>query len=223
MPCGRASSRKVVLATNIAETSLTIDGIRTVIDSGLARYASVDPQRGLDRLELRRISRASATQCAGRAGRTGPGRCVRLWSEREHRGLNESDPPEVQSVDLCGCVLALHAWGLADPGQFSWFEPPPADRLDAADRLLIMLGALAGEPRRITPLGRQLLDLPIHPRLGRLLVAAARDGFLLQGAALAALLSEKDIVPKAARGPGGRAQSQPAGAGRPTCWCGSTC
>jgi len=205
--------RKVVLATNIAETSLTIDGIRTVIDSGLARYASVDPQRGLDRLELRRISRASATQRAGRAGRTGPGRCVRLWSEREHRGLSESDPPEVQSVDLCGCVLALHAWGLADPGRFSWFESPPTDRLDAADRLLIMLGALGGEPRRITPLGRQLLDLPVHPRLGRLLVAAARDGFLPQGAALAALLSEKDIVPKAARGPGGRAQSQPAGRG----------
>ena len=202
-----------MLATNIAETSLTIDGIRTVIDSGLARYASVDPQRGLDRLELRRISRASATQRAGRAGRTGPGRCVRLWSEREHRGLIESDPPEVQSVDLCGCVLALHAWGLADPGQFSWFEPPPADRLAAADRLLVMLGALGGEPRRITPLGRQLLDLPIHPRLGRLLLAAASDGFLPQGAALAALLSEKDIVPKAARGPGGRAQSQPAGRG----------
>jgi ATP-dependent helicase HrpB len=186
--------RKVVLATNIAETSLTIDGIRTVIDSGLARFASVDPGRGLDRLELGRISRASATQRAGRAGRTGPGRCVRLWSEREHRGLRESDVPEVQRVDLCATVLALHSWGQADPGRFGWFEPPPRERLEAADRLLAMLGALDAVGGRITPLGRRLLALPLHPRLGRLVIAAAGDGFLRVGAALAALLSEKELV-----------------------------
>jgi ATP-dependent helicase HrpB len=189
-----AGRRKVVLATNIAETSLTIEGITTVVDSGLARYASFDPQRGLDRLELRRISRASATQRAGRAGRTRPGRCVRLWSEREQRGLIASDPPEVACVDLCGAVLALHAWGLADAGRFSWFEPPPSERLDAAERLLVSLGALESEPRRITSLGCRLLNLPVHPRLGRLLLAAAADGYLRAGAALAALLSEKEIV-----------------------------
>ena len=205
--------RKVVLATNIAETSLTIDGIRTVIDSGLARYASVDPQRGLDRLELRRISRASATQRAGRAGRTGPGRCVRLWSEREQRGLSESDPPEVQRVDLCGCVLALHAWGLADPGRFAWFEPPPADRLDAADRLLVMLGALGGEPRRITPLGRQLLDLPIHPRLGRLLVAAACRRLPAPGGRAGRLAFREGHRPQGGSWPRRPRPSRPAGRG----------
>ncbi len=130
------------MATNIAETSLTIEGVATVIDSGLARFASVNPQRGLDRLELGRISRASATQRAGRAGRTGPGRCVRLWSEREQRGLIEADVPEVHRVDLGATVLALHAWGLADSGRFAWFEPPSVERLDAAECLLTMLGAL---------------------------------------------------------------------------------
>jgi ATP-dependent helicase HrpB len=202
--------RKVVLATNIAETSVTIDGITTVIDSGLARQASFDPARGLDRLELRRISRASAAQRAGRAGRTRPGRCLRLWSEREHRGLDAADLPEVQRIDLSATVLALHAWGKADPGQFAWFEPPQAERLDAAVRLLDMVGAVAGEPRRITPLGRRLLTLPVHPRLGRLLVAAAHDGFLSHGATLAALLSEKDILLTLREG---SPSSRPAGRG----------
>jgi ATP-dependent helicase HrpB len=186
--------RKVILATNIAETSLTIDGVTTVIDSGLARFASFDPVRGLDRLELGRISRASATQRAGRAGRTGPGRCVRLWSERDQRGLAEAEVAEVRRVDLGATVLALHAWGLADPGRFAWFEPPPADRLAGAERLLAQLGALSGEGGKITPLGKQLLTLPVHPRLGCLLLAAAHDGHLREGAALAALLSEKDIL-----------------------------
>jgi ATP-dependent helicase HrpB len=186
--------RKVILATNIAETSLTIDGVTTVIDSGLARFASYDPARGLDRLELGRISRASAAQRAGRAGRTAPGRCVRLWSEREQRGLAEADVAEVLRVDLAATVLALHAWGLADPGRFAWFEPPAADRLAQAERLLAQLGALSGVGGTITPLGKALLSLPVHPRLGRLLLAAAHDGSLREGAALAALLSEKDIL-----------------------------
>jgi ATP-dependent helicase HrpB len=187
--------RKVILATNIAETSLTIDGVRTVIDSGLARFASDDPARGLDRLELGRISRASAEQRAGRAGRTAPGRCVRLWSERQQRGLVEVDPPEVARVDLASTVLTLRAWGVADPARFAWFEPPPAERLDAADRLLVMLGALDAIDKRLTPLGRRLLAVPAHPRIARLLTAAAEEGHPRSGAALAALLSEKDLIP----------------------------
>ena len=186
--------RKVILATNIAETSLTIEGVTTVIDGGLARFAGHDPARGLDRLELGRISRASAEQRAGRAGRTRPGRCVRLWSEREHRGLAESDVPEVRRVDLCGTVLALHAWGHPDPSRFDWFEAPDPGAIASSERLLALLGALDGEGGAITPLGRRLLDVPAHPRLGRLLIASAAGGFLDQGAALAALLSEKDIL-----------------------------
>jgi ATP-dependent helicase HrpB len=191
--------RKVVLATNIAETSLTIDGVTTVVDAGYARFASHDAARGLDRLELGRISRASADQRAGRAGRTGPGSCVRLWSEAEQRGFAELDAPEVARVDLAATVLALHAWGHADPAQFGWFEPPPPENLAAAERLLTMLGALDGEGGSITELGKTLLGLPVHPRLGRLLVEAARIGASWEGATLAALLSEKDIL---SRGPG---------------------
>ena len=192
--------RKVILATNVAETSLTIDGVRTVIDTGLARFASYDSARGLDRLELGRISKASSEQRAGRAGRTAPGRCVRLWAAREQRGLVDTDPPEVARVDLASTVLALRAWGVADLSRFGWFEPPPADRLAAAESLLVLLGALGGSDRRLTPLGRRLLDVPAHPRIARLLTAAAADGHPRSGAALAALLSEKDIVATPERG-----------------------
>jgi len=205
-----SARRKVILATNIAETSLTIDGVRTVIDSGLARFASDDPARGLDRLELCRISRAAATQRAGRAGRTAPGRCVRLWSEREQRGMAESDTPEVGRVDLASTLLTLHAWGATDPARFAWFEAPPPERLDAAERLLVRLGALDAE-RRLTPTGRRLLAVPAHPRIARLLAAAAEAGFPREGAALAALLSEKDIVPYV-RPPGGPSGPSTAGA-----------
>ncbi len=200
--------RKVILATNIAETSLTIDGVRTVIDSGLARFASDDPARGLDRLELGRISRASATQRSGRAGRTAPGRCIRLWSERAQRGLAEADAPEVARVDLASTILALHAWGAVDPSRFAWFEAPAPERLEAAERLLVMLGALSGDDKRLSPLGRRLLAVPAHPRIARLLTAAAEAGYPREGAALAAILSEKDIVPIAgSRGPSRRGTS----------------
>ncbi|HEY2155915.1 MAG TPA: ATP-dependent helicase HrpB [Isosphaeraceae bacterium] len=183
--------RKVVLATNIAETSLTIEGVTTVIDSGLARYASFDAGRGVDRLELGRISRASATQRAGRAGRTRPGRCVRLWSEREERGMAETDVAEVHRVDLSGTLLALHAWG-AHPSSFGWFEPPDSSRIEAAGRVLEMLGAV--ESGRITADGRRLLDIPAPPRVARLLWAANAAGLLRDGAAVAASLAEKDIM-----------------------------
>lgn len=195
---------KVVLATNVAETSLTIDGITAVVDSGLARLALHDPATGLDRLELRRISRASASQRAGRAGRTGPGRCIRLWSERDERGRPEFERPEIGRVDLGSTVLALHAWGHPDPARFPWFEPPSAAALEGAERTLRLLDALdpAG---RITELGRRLLAWPAHPRLARLLEAAAAAGRLRDGATLAALLAEKDLLsPPATSRPGAR-------------------
>ncbi|HEV3120756.1 MAG TPA: helicase-related protein, partial [Isosphaeraceae bacterium] len=165
-----ADRRKVILATNVAETSLTIEGVGTVIDSGLVRLACHDPVRGLDRLVLRRVSRASATQRAGRAGRTGPGLCIRLWPARDDRGLEPFDPPEVRRTDLCATVLALRAWGKTDLSTFGWFESPPSESLNAAERLLTELGALHPTDGGITSLGRDLLALPVHPRLGRLLL-----------------------------------------------------
>ncbi|HEX3448212.1 MAG TPA: helicase-related protein, partial [Isosphaeraceae bacterium] len=185
--------RKVILSTNVAETSLTIDGVSTVIDCGLARTVRYDAQRGIDRWELGRISRAAAAQRAGRAGRTGPGRCIRLWSERDQNARPEFEQPEVHRVDLSATVLALHAWGTVDTAQFAWFDRPPPDRLAAAERMLVMLGALTGAPARISELGKQMLSLPIHPRLARLLMAARECGRGREGATVAALLSERDI------------------------------
>jgi ATP-dependent helicase HrpB len=185
--------RKIILSTNVAETSLTIDGVTTVIDSGLARMVRYDGERGIDRWELYRISRASADQRAGRAGRTGPGRCIRLWSERDQRGRREFEQPEIHRVDLCATVLALHSWGVSDPGRFEWYDPPSPERLAAAGRLLLLLGGVAGDAPRITPVGEAMLGLPVHPRLARLLVEAGSCGRARDGASVAALLSEKDI------------------------------
>jgi ATP-dependent helicase HrpB len=187
-------ARKIILSTNIAETSLTIDGVSTVIDGGLARVAHYDSERGFDRLSLEPISRTSADQRAGRAGRTGPGRCIRLWSEPRHRGLADQDVPEIHRVDLCETVLALHSWGIPDPSAFPWYETPSPTRLAGAERLLVMLGAVEEQTRRITALGERLFALPVHPRLGRLLIAASDAGRMSEGAAVAALLSEKDLL-----------------------------
>ncbi len=207
--------RKIILATNIAETSLTIEGVTNVIDTGLARLASYDAERGLDRLDLSRISRASADQRAGRAGRTAPGRCIRLWSEKEHHALAPFGDPEIRRVDLAGTVLSLHAWGV-NPRTFGWFEPPSESAIESAENLLEMLGALErgtggspvsaanhgraarvthASPARITPLGKRMSNLPMHPRLARLLVAAQDAGLSREGATLAAMLSEKDVLP----------------------------
>lgn len=196
--------RKIILSTNIAETSLTIDGVTTVIDSGLARIARHDSSRGLDRLDLERISQASADQRAGRAGRTAPGRCVRLWSERQHAGLAPFDEPEIQRVDLCSTLLTLRSWGATEPERFGWYKAPSADRIEDAESLLVRLGALDPDSRAITPMGGRMLALPTHPRLARLLLAAAEHGMLREGAALAALLSEKDIVERGRTGGGAR-------------------
>ncbi len=149
-----------------------------------------------------RISRASATQRAGRAGRTAPGRCVRLWSQREERGLAEFDVPEIHRADLSSTVLALHAWGHADPARFGWFETPAPEAIASAERTLTMLQALDPQTHTITALGRDLLALPVHPRLGRLLVGAAEVGQPRAGATLAALLSEQDLLATRVGAPG---------------------
>jgi ATP-dependent helicase HrpB len=190
---GPSERRKIILSTNVAETSLTIDGVTTVIDCGLVRNVSYDGARGIDRWETSPISRASADQRAGRAGRTGPGTCIRLWSERDHRGRAEFEQPEIHRVDLSSSVLALHAWGVRDPATFDWFDAPKPERLAEAERLLRLLGAVDDDPPRITPLGEAILALPVHPRLARLLVAARRCDRARDGATIAALLSEKDI------------------------------
>lgn len=191
----RPSDRsRIVLATNIAETSLTIDGVTVVIDSGLSRVPRFDPKRGLDRLELGRISLASATQRAGRAGRTKPGRCIRLWTAAEQAALDEFELPEVRRVDLAQTLLSLRAWGVSDAKRFGWFDRPNDVSLDAAESLLVMLGAIDAKSKSLTTTGEQLALLPVHPRVGRLLLEGVRLGVAEAACAMAAVLSEKDFV-----------------------------
>lgn len=182
--------RKVVLATNVAESSITIEGITAVVDTGLARVLRYEPAVGLDRLMLTKISRASADQRAGRAGRTRPGMCLRLWTERDHLARPESDEPEVRRVDLAGPVLELLRWGEPNLAQFPWFECPSADSLAQAESLLTRLGAVAAG--RVTELGRAIARMPAHPRIGRLLVEGIRLDVPARAALVGALLSERD-------------------------------
>lgn len=181
--------RRIVLATNVAETSLTLEGIRTVVDSGWARVLRFDPSVGIDRLELEPICQASAAQRAGRAGRLAAGRCVRLWDAAAQRARPDYLEPEVSRIDLSGAVLQLAAWG-ERPEDFLWLSPPRPDAVDSARKLLESLGALAGG--RITELGQQMVRLPVAPRLARLLIAAHQTGCLERAALAAALLSERE-------------------------------
>jgi len=190
-----ATRRKAVFATNVAETSVTIPGVRTVIDSGLARVARFNPDTGLDELKLEQISRYSATQRAGRAGRTAPGRCWRLWTALTERRMSEASDPEIARVDLAPTLNALKDWHGADPRTFPWFERPSDERLAHGEELLAMLGAAEAPFAALTALGRDLARLPVHPRLGRLLADAAKAGVPALGAALAAVVSERDIRP----------------------------
>jgi ATP-dependent helicase HrpB len=186
--------RRVVLATNIAETSLTVPGVTAVIDTGWCKQMQNDPSSGLDRLQLTRISKQSAVQRAGRAGRTAPGRVLRLWPRHEHPALPEADQPEIERVDLAPhllCVLAFHP---GDPREFPFFQPPKPAVLDASIELLSMLGALDAESFKLTEKGRRLASIPVHPRVGALLLRAAEQGLARAGALLAALLSERDIL-----------------------------
>jgi ATP-dependent helicase HrpB len=179
--------RKIVLSTNVAETSLTVEGVKLVIDSGKEKVLRHDAERGLDRLELSRISRDSAGQRAGRAGRTGPGRCLRLWDERDR--LAEHREPEIRRVDLASPFLDVLAWG-EDPRTFAWFEEPPAEASAAAFDLLLRLKAV-DRSGVLTERGATLRRLALHPRLANLLLEA---GGSPRAAAACALLSERDFL-----------------------------
>ena len=185
--------RKVILATNVAETSLTIPGVTAVVDSGLARQSRVTPATGLPRLELVPISKAAAEQRAGRAGRTEAGVCWRLWDEAAHHHRPAAEPPECLREDVSGPLLQLLAVGEAD--DFPWLDPPPQESLERAKLLLLRLGAISGDAAgrlSITPLGQSIAALPAHPRLARLLLAGAEHGVLREASLVAALLSERD-------------------------------
>ena len=194
----RATTPRLVLATNIAETSLTIDGVEAVIDSGWVRRASHNPWTGMPTLTLTKISQASANQRAGRAGRTRPGRCLRLYTKNDFDRRTPFDPPEIARLDLASALLDLHAQGLADPRAVGWFEAPPDAAVDAAEELLRRLGAIDAT-HALTELGRAMLPIPAHPRLARLLVEGARRGILELASRAAALLSERPIRVDATR------------------------
>jgi ATP-dependent helicase HrpB len=197
-----SARRKIILATNVAETSLTIEGVTRVVDSGLARVLRYDERTGLDRLELSPISRSSADQRTGRAGRTQAGICLRLWPEPAHRSRAEFELPEIQRIDLAGAILQVLCWIEPDLAAFPWFEPPAAGAVERARRLLARLGAADAEG--VTQLGRQIAQLPVHPRIGRLLIEGNRRGCLEQVALAAAMLSERDPFVRAVRKPGER-------------------
>ena len=191
-----AGQRKVVLATNIAETSLTIDGVRVVIDAGLARVPRFDPGSGMTRLDTQRISRASATQRAGRAGRLEPGVCYRLWSQDQHEQLAAYASAEILSADLAGLALQLGRWGVT-PGQLVWLDVPPAAAYAQAQDLLERLGALQGsspQDWQLTRHGQAMAELPAHPRIAHLLLRGQALGLANMACDVAALLGERDIL-----------------------------
>jgi len=187
-----ADRRKIILSTNVAESSITIDGVVAVVDSGLARVAGHSPWTGLPTLATSKISQASAAQRAGRAGRTRSGRCLRLYTKADHDTRPPHDVPEVKRADLAETALALHASGERDLAAFPWFESPPRAALDAADELLRRLGAV-DSTGTATEVGRRMLALPVHPRLARLVMEADARGEGARGCLLAALVSEREI------------------------------
>jgi ATP-dependent helicase HrpB len=203
--------RKVVVATNVAETSVTIDGIRHVIDGGLARVARYDSERGIGTLFLEPISRASADQRKGRAGRTAPGTCHRLWTQSGHLNRTERNTPEIQRSDLAEVVLLLHSLGIKQATHFDWLDKPDPQAVERAEQLLQTLGALTtnkiqGEQASaeisdsdLTPVGRQMLRLPMHPRYSRMLVEAARHDCVGAAALCAALVSGRDLLMRVGR------------------------
>jgi ATP-dependent helicase HrpB len=205
----RCDARKIIVSTNVAETSLTIDGVTAVIDSGLARIPRYDPHRGINTLLVERISVASSEQRAGRAGRTAPGRCVRLWTEREHALRPRQELPEVRRLDLSEVVLTLKASGINDVAAFPWLEKPDLAALQRAETLLADLGALAledgekasptagagdGALLRITSVGRRMLRFPVHPRYARMFLEADVRGCVRSIALMAALTQGRNFL-----------------------------
>ncbi len=186
-------TRKIVLATSIAETSLTIDGVRIVIDAGLLRVPRFDPRSGLTRLDTIRVTQDSAEQRRGRAGRLEPGVCVRLWTSAEQQSLSPRRPPEMLDADLAPLLLELALWGTANPLELSWLTPPPAGAVAQARDLLVGLGALSAEGH-ITPHGTEMAELPLHPRLAHMLLKSVPLQLGHLACELAALLSERDIL-----------------------------
>lgn len=211
----RYDTRKIIVSTNVAETSLTIDGVTGVIDCGLARMARFDPHRGINTLLIEKISAASADQRAGRAGRTAPGVCVRLWTEREHGQRAPQELPEVKRLDLSEVVLTLKASGIDDIATFPWLEKPESRALERAEMLLADLGALSpysgdatpssrsasekdvnvpSGKTRITELGRRMLRFPVHPRYARMLLAAEERNCVRPVALMAALTQGRSFL-----------------------------
>ena len=197
--------RKVVLATSIAETSLTIEGITTVVDSGQSRVPRFDPRSGLTRLETIRVTKDAADQRAGRAGRLGPGVCYRLWSEATHHTLQPMRQPEILEADLAPLLLDLANWGVEDPKDLSWITPPPAGAVSQAREILKQLGAL--QDNKITPRGKEMLRLPTHPRIAHMLLGASAFDFIQANQQnpnslvalatdIAAMLEERDPLAK---------------------------
>lgn len=192
--------RKIVLATSIAETSLTIEGIRVVVDGGLMRVSRFDPNTGMTSLVTTRVSRASAEQRRGRAGRLEPGVCYRLWTEATHRALAEHTAPEIRETDLAPLALELARWGARDAGTLAWLDPPPVGALAQARDLLRQLGALDAQGA-MTPHGQAMAELSIHPRLAHMMVRANAMNLAGLAADLASLVGERDILRPV---PGGR-------------------
>lgn len=183
---------KIIVATNVAETSLTIPGVKTVIDSGLARTSSYDPRRSINTLLIQKISRAAADQRAGRAGRTSPGRCLRLWSQQDHAKRPEFETPEVHRIDLSEAILLLKAAHITDPRNFRWLDPPTETSLEKAETLLQHLGALDHQ-KHITTTGHQMANLPLEPRFSRLLLAGHQHHCLAETAFIAASVQGESI------------------------------
>ena len=206
----RGPRRRIVLATNVAETSLTVEGVTTVVDSGVARRAEYDARRGLNALHLAPISRAAAEQRAGRAGRTAPGRCLRLWTAAEHAARLPRETPEVRRLELSGTALELHAWGAADVSAFGWLDAPRPAALAQAEQLLAALGAVTASGA-VTVRGRAMLGIAAPPRIARLLLAARAAGAGKVGALVAALAAERDILLEARAFGGGDAARWPNG------------